>query len=133
VISLWGNRLAAFAVSSRLHENVEDVPFRADGTLQPMFLPSKRDNNLIQMPLIIGARMIAPDAICEMWTKAIDPRPGRVPDDNHTALGQQVFDIGRAHCEAMVSPNSVRDDFAMEAEALQAQHTGWSFHDVEIA
>jgi hypothetical protein len=99
--------------------------FRVDGTPQPMFFPSNRDNDLIQMPFVIGARTIAPDAICEMWTKTIDPQPGRVPDDNHTALGKQVFDIGRAHCEAMVSPNSVRDDFTSEPKALQAQHTGW--------
>jgi hypothetical protein len=125
--------LAALVFSSRLHENVEDVPFRVDGTPQPMFLPSNRDNDLIQMPFVIGARTIAPDAICEMWTKAIDPQPDRFPADNNTALGQQVFDVGRAHCEAMVSPNSACDDFAREPEALQAQHTGWDFHDVEIA
>jgi hypothetical protein len=125
--------LGCFSVSSRLHENVEDVPFRVDGTPQPMFLPSNRDNDLIEMPFVIGARTIAPDAICEMWTKAIDPQPDRFPADNHTAIGPQVFDIGSAHCEAMVSPNSVCDDFAREPEALQAQHTGWDFHDVEIA
>jgi hypothetical protein len=66
----------------------------------------------IQMPFVIGARTVAPDAICEMRTKAIDPQPDRFPADNHTALGQQVFDVSRAHCEAMVSPNSVCDDFA---------------------
>ena len=71
--------------------------FRVDGTPQPMFLPSNRDNNLIQMPFVVGARTIAPDAICEMWTKAIDPQPHRVPADNHTALGQQVFDVGHVH------------------------------------
>jgi hypothetical protein len=125
--------LAALAFSSRLHENVADVPFRVDGTPQPMFLPSNRDNDLIQMSFVIGAKTIAPDAICEIWTKAIDPQPDRFPANNHTALGQQVFDVGRAHCEAMVSPNSVCDDFARELEALQAQHTGWDFHDVEIA
>jgi hypothetical protein len=70
------------------------------------------------MPFVIGARTIAPDAICEMWTKAIDPQPDRFPANHHTALGQQVFDVGRAHCEAMVSPNSVCDDFAREPEAL---------------
>jgi hypothetical protein len=89
--------LGSISVSSRLHENAEDVPFRVDGTLQPMFLPSNRDINLIQMPFVIGVRTIAMDAICEMWTKAIDPQPDRFPADNHTALGQEVFDVGRAH------------------------------------
>jgi hypothetical protein len=58
--------LDCLSVSSRLHENVEDVPSHVDGTPQPMFLPSNRDNDLIQMPFVIGARTIAPDAICEM-------------------------------------------------------------------
>jgi hypothetical protein len=98
-----------------------------------MFLTSNRDNDLIQMPFFIWARTIAPDAICKMWTKAIDPRPDCFPADNHTALGQQVFDVGRAYCDAMVSPNGVCDDFAREPEALQAQHAGWDFHDVEKA
>jgi hypothetical protein len=67
-----------------------------------------------------------------MWTKAIDPQPDRVPAENQTALGQQVFDVGRAHGEAMVSPNSVCVDFAREPEALQVQHTRWHFHYVVI-
>jgi hypothetical protein len=79
-----------------------------------MFLPSNPDNDLIQMPFVVGARTLAPDAICEMWTKAIDPQPDRFPADNHTAPGQQVLDVGRAHCEAVASPNSVRDDCARE-------------------
>jgi len=98
-----------------------------------MFFSSNQDNDLIQMPFVVGARTIAPDAICEMWTKAIDPQPDRLPADNHTALGQQVFDVGPAHCAAMVSPNSVLDDFPREPKALQAQYTGWDLNDFEIA
>ncbi len=56
-----GKPLGCSSVSSRLHENVEDVPFDVDGTPQPMFLPSNRDNDLIQMPFVLGARTIAPD------------------------------------------------------------------------
>jgi hypothetical protein len=63
----------------------------------------------------------------------MDPRLDRFPADNHIALGQQVFDVGRAYCYAMVSPNGLCADLARELEALQAQHTGWDFHDVEIA
>jgi hypothetical protein len=33
----------------------------------------------------------------------------------------------------MVCPDRVSNDFTREPEALQAQHTGWDFHDVEIA
>jgi hypothetical protein len=129
--NLSGNYLLT-RLTSAWKSTVEDVPFRVDGTPQPMFLPSNRDNNLIQVPFVVGARTIAPDAICEMWTKAIDPQSDRFPADNHTTLGQQVFDVGRAYCKAMVSPNSVCDDSAREPEALQAQHTGWNFHDVEM-
>jgi hypothetical protein len=46
--------LGCFNFSLRLRENVEDVPFRFDGTPQPMFFPSNRDNDLIQMPFVIG-------------------------------------------------------------------------------
>jgi hypothetical protein len=36
----FGKPLGCFSVSSRLHENIEDVPIGVDGTPQPMFLPS---------------------------------------------------------------------------------------------
>ena len=85
--------LSCFSVSSRLHKNVEDVPFGVDGTPQLMFLLSNRDNDLIQMPFVVGARTTTLDAICEMWIKAIDPQPDRFLADNHTALGQRVFDV----------------------------------------
>jgi hypothetical protein len=69
----------------------------------------------------------APAAICEMWTKASDLEPDCFPAYNHTAFGHQVFDVGRAHCDAMVRPNSIYDDFASKLEAPQAQDAGWGF------
>ncbi len=96
------------------------------------FLPRNWDDNFVEMPFVVGTRAIAPDAICEMRTKAIDPQPDRFPADNHTPFSQQVLNVGCAHCEAVVGPNSVRDDFARETEAFQARHTGWDVHDVEV-
>jgi hypothetical protein len=46
--------LCSFSILSRLYENVEGVPIRVDGTPQQMLFPSNRDNDLIQMPFVIG-------------------------------------------------------------------------------
>lgn len=119
-------------VSSRLYKNIEYVPVGVYGAPKPAFLTSNLDDNFFEMPFVVGTRAIAPDAIGEMRTKAINPQPDRFPADNHTRFSQQVLNVGCAYSEAVVSPNSVRDDFAREAEAFQARHTEWDLHDVEI-
>lgn len=85
------------SVSSRLHENIEDVPVGVDGAPKSVFLASNWDSNLDGVPFVVGTRAIAPDAICEMRTKAINPQPDRFPADNYTPFSQQVLNVGCAY------------------------------------
>lgn len=69
-----------------------------------MFLATDLDDALIQMPLVIGTRMIAPDSTREMPTKLIDPKSDGLAADHHAPLSQKVFNVSCVQREAMVRP-----------------------------
>jgi len=46
------------------------------------------------MPLVIRPWPITADAIDKMSFKAIDPKPDRLPADDHALRSQQVFNTG---------------------------------------
>ena len=96
------NPLGSFGIPAGLYKNIENVSIRVDRTPQPMFLVTDRDHNFVHVPLVVRQRTIPSNAICEVSAKAIDPQPDRFPADNHTPSCQQVFNICRAICEAMV-------------------------------
>lgn len=64
----------------------------------------------------------------EMATKAVHPFSDRLSADRHTPFGEQILDIGRAECEAVVDPYCIDDDLAWEAVTFQAGHGGWNSH-----
>ncbi|SMD09127.1 hypothetical protein SAMN06295998_12916 [Primorskyibacter flagellatus] len=97
-----------------------------------MLLATDRDNDFVQMPFVVGAGAIAPDAIRNMPTKSIDTQPDGFPADNHAPLSQKVLDVSRAQRETVVRPNSVGNDFARVSETLEAMQTGRSSHAAKI-
>ena len=109
LLKTFGKTPLLLGVSSRLRENIEDVAIRVDGAPNPVFLTSNWDNDFIKIPFVVGTKAIAPNAICEMRAKLFVPQPDRFPADNHAPFNQKVFDVGGAHSEVVVSPNSVHE------------------------
>jgi len=69
-----------------------------------MLFATDRDHDLVDVPFIARRRSISPDTNCKMPPEAIDPKPDCFPADNDTAFGKQVFHVGGAEREAMISP-----------------------------
>lgn len=125
--------LCGICVSACLHENVEHVSIRVNRAPQPMFPAADQDHDVIEMPLVIRPWAILANAICEMLPKTINPQPDRFPADNHAPICQQVFNICRAQCEAVVRPDCVSNNLAGIANALKAWHIGRNDHTEMIA
>ena len=54
------------------------------------------------------------------------PPPDRFVGHRDAALGQEIFDIAKAHSEAVIQPDGVADDFGRESISLVAQRV--AFH-----
>jgi hypothetical protein len=56
-----------FGVAACLHENVEYVAIRVDCTPEPVLLAPDRNQDFVDMPLVVWSWAIPPDAVCEMF------------------------------------------------------------------
>ncbi len=95
-----------------LDKNVEDISLRLHHPPEPVFPAVDRDGSFVQMPFADRTGPVAPNAIGEVAVKAVDPLTNGFAADDHTALGQKFFDIGRAEDEPMIDPDRICDDLA---------------------
>ena len=93
--------------SPPLHENIQHITIGVDRSPQPMVDAVDHDDDLVQMPLVIRLRSIAPDAACERRPKPVDPEPLRFAAHHNAVLGQKVLDIRCAQREPMISPDRI--------------------------
>jgi hypothetical protein len=62
-----------------LHEDIEDVAICVDCAPEPVLLATDRNHDFVQVPLVVRPWSIPADAIREIPTNAIDPKPDRFP------------------------------------------------------
>ena len=55
-----------------------------------------------------------------------DPQPDRFVGHRDAALGQEIFDIAKAHTEAVIQPNGVADDLGGKSISVVARRV--AFH-----
>ncbi len=125
--------LGSFRISARLNKNIERITVGVDSAPEPMLHAVDRDHNLIEVPLVVRPWPVTADARSKVRTKSVDPAADCFSADHHATFRKQILNILRTQRKPMVCPDRVSNDFTREPEALQAQHTGWDFHDVEIA
>ena len=111
-----------------LNQNVQCIPVRINGTPQPVFLTIDLDDNLIQMPFVRWARPVTFDAIGEMSTKTVHPKPDGFAANIHAALGKEIFYIRSAQCKAVIRPHRVGNDLSRKTETFKTGHAIWYFH-----
>jgi hypothetical protein len=87
-----------------------------------------RENDFVPMPLVIRPWTITADAICEMSSKAIYPKPDRFPADDLSPLSQQILSIGCGQAEPVMRPDGINNDLTRITEAFQAQQSGRHVH-----
>ncbi len=112
-----GKPFRCFGIPAGLHKKIMSFLACIYRAPQPEFLAPNRDDNFVRILLVVWPWTIPADAICEMLAKPIDPKPDHFGADNHAPFCQQVFDISRAQCEALVNPNCVNNNLTRIAEA----------------
>ena len=80
------------------------------------------------MPFVRWARPVTFDAIGEMSTKTVHPKPDGFAANNHAALGKQIFYIRSAQCKAVIRPHRVGNDLSRKTETFKTGHAIWYFH-----
>lgn len=114
--------LCGFGIASRLHQDVECVPIGVHRLPQPVLHAIDRDQDLVQVPLVVWARSIPANTSSKMCAEPVDPKADGFAADDDALLRQQVLDICLAEHKAMVSPDNIGDDRAGKTKALQARH-----------
>ena len=113
-------------------ENVQNITARVDSAPKPKFLTVNHDNHLIEVPFVSTTRSLPPDAIGEVATKPVHPKPDRFPADNHATFNQEIFDVSSTQGKTMIRLNGIGDDFSRETKPFQAQHIRRCFHESHL-
>lgn len=88
--------LCCLGVSPGSNEDIKHVAVCVDGTPHPMFLAADRDNDFIQMPLVVGPWTVLADALCEVSTTAADPQPDGFAADDDAVLSAKRWYVQTA-------------------------------------
>ena len=73
------------------------------------------DEDLIQVPSVAPPALstLEPASVCRIERDA--PQPDRFVGHREAALGQEIFDIAKAHTEGVIQPDGVADDLGGES------------------
>ena len=111
--------LCSFRIAMLLHKNIESVTVCVNGAPQPLFLAVDWNDDFIKVPFISSIRSITLDAIGEVASEPVHPKPDGFAADNHASFGKQILHISRAEGKTIIRPNGITDDFSRKAVAFQ--------------
>ena len=104
-----------------LHQDFQYVSVSVDRSPKPMFSPSNRNHDLIEVPFVGRNRAIATDLGRYLRSEPLAPHPDAFIRDDYAPFGQHILDIAQAQGKPMVRPDGIGDDGPREPEALQAR------------
>ena len=114
------------AVAPRLDEDVDDVAILIDGTPEIVAPSLDGDEDLVQVPDIAQPALstLEPASVCRTEREA--PQPDRFVGHRDAPLGQEIFDIAKAHTKAVIQPDGMADDLGGKAVSVVARRV--AFH-----
>jgi hypothetical protein len=95
-----------------------------DGPPEPVFPAGNGVDDLVQMPHIVPAGLLAAKATRIIRAELLSPAADRFIGDGNAALQQQFLDKPQAQRKPKVEPDRVGDDLGWEAMALVADWRG---------
>ncbi len=107
-------------ISSRLHEDVEDVAVLIDGAPQILSAALQRHEQFVEMPRIAEVATAFPESSGVSTTECSTPLTNGLVSDRDPALGEEVFDIPETQAEPKVEPDGVGDDGGGESISVVA-------------
>jgi hypothetical protein len=118
-----------FGIAPRLDDFVEDVAILIHGPPESVLLAGNGDHNLVELPDVATARLLAFEAAGESRPELQRPSPDRFIGDENAALEQHLLNQPQAQWEPEVEPYRVSDDLGWKAMAFVANgldHAGSS-------
>ena len=115
-------RWAAFPlrVSMRLNDLIEYVTVLVDSAPQPVFFVGDADDELVQMPNVVQARLLAAKAPGISGSELPASPPDRLIGRDDAALEQHLLDEPEAQGKSEVQPDRMGDDLRRKAMAFVA-------------
>lgn len=104
-------------VPLRLHKDIQDDTILIDRSPQVMSDTVDFQEDLVQMPFITGPGTASSKAIDILLAELVTPAPDRLVAEHHSTSRHHLFDIAKAHSEAEVEPDGMRDDLSREPMA----------------
>ncbi len=96
---------------------------RADLVIPPHQLPAKaktfspdRDDDLIEVPLVIRLWSVFANTMSKIAAKAIDPEANGFPADEYATLSKKIVHLGRAQCKSVIPSRPRRQQSHVENE-----------------
>ena len=88
--------LGGLGIAARLHDLIEHVSILINGSPQPVFLARDRDHDLIEVPDVVAAWRLAPEAAGVRRPELQRPSADRLIGDDDAALEQHLLDQPQA-------------------------------------
>jgi hypothetical protein len=109
-----------FGIAPRLDDFVEDVSVLVNGSSEPIRLASERDHDLVEMPDVMAARRLAPEAASVRRPELPASSPDGLTGDDNAALEQHLLDQPQAQWKPEVQPDRMGNDLRRKAVAVAA-------------
>ena len=93
-----------------LDEDIKDSAVLVDGPPQIHPATADRDVHLVEMPLWMCLRSVAPEASTNWRPEPDHPSPNCFIGDRNAARGHKLFDVAEAEIEPGVQPDGALDD-----------------------
>ncbi len=104
-------------VATSSHQDVENITVLINSSPQ-VDLPSvDLQEQLIHVPDVAQSALLLSDRAGVSWPHFQTPQADCLIGDNDSSLGQQILDVSKAKCEAVLEPHRMIDDFGSETMA----------------
>ena len=120
---LAGKACGSPAVAPRLDEDIEDGAILIDGTPEIVSPSLDGDEDLVQVPDVAQPALSTFEPPSVVGLKRVTPQPDRFVGHRDATLSQEIFDIAKAHSEAVSRPGELHPQPLVERYVNLSAHT----------
>jgi len=98
-------------VSPSLNQDIKHITILINGTPEILSSTLDRDEDFVEMPRVAQTALPPLDSPGVFRAELGAPLTDGFIRDRYAALSKEIFNISKAHAEAVVEPDAVADDF----------------------
>ena len=109
---------SSLLVSSLRHQNIENIAVLIHCSPKVELLSLNLHEQLIDVPDVAQSALLLSDRARVSWPELLTPEADCLVGDDDPSFGQQILDVSKAECEAVVEPHGMTDDLGRESMVL---------------